>query len=153
MSVSNFTGGLQRNSLYNALYNLAAVGALLLSALLTLGAYGHFVAVWSQITGEDTALLRRFLLMLPGAILAGTAALNILFSKPLWQARGYALSATLAGNLFAMLYLIYLMIQGVPDHPIGVFLTLEMSMVILLIAIRGGLVWPAPGAGGQRPKR
>ncbi|WP_193164112.1 hypothetical protein [Microbulbifer hainanensis] len=143
MSASSSSRGLQRN----ALYNLAAAGAVLLGALLTLGAYGHFVAVWSQITGEDTALLRRLLLMLPGATLAGTAALNILFSKPLWQARAYALTVTLAGNLLALLYLIYLMIQGVPDHPIGVFLALEMSLVILLVALRAGLVWPAAGEG------
>lgn len=143
MSASSSSQGLQRN----ALYNLAAAGAVLLGVLITLGAYGHFVAVWSQITGEDTALLRRLLLMLPGATLAGTAALNILLSKPLWQARGYALTVTLVGNLLAMLYLIYLMIQGVPDHPIGVFLALEMSFVILLIAIRAGLVWPAASEG------
>ena len=138
MSASSSSPGLQQN----ALYSLVAAGAVLLGVLLTLGAYGHFVAIWPQVTGEDTALPRRLLLMLPGAMLAGTAALNILFSKPLWQARGYALTITLAGNLLTMLYLIYLMIQGVPDHPIGVFLALEMSLVILLVAIRAGLVWP-----------
>ncbi|WGL17217.1 hypothetical protein PVT68_02690 [Microbulbifer bruguierae] len=139
MSVSNSSAALP----HNALYKLAAAGALLLGVLLILGAYGHFVAVWSAITGEETGFLRRVLLMLPGAMLASTAALNILFTKPLWQARGYALTITLAGNLLTMLYLIYLMIQGVPDHPIGVFLALEMSQVILLVAIRAGLVWPA----------
>lgn len=139
MSASSSTEGVQRNPLYN----LAAVSALLLGALLTLGANGHFVAVWSQITSEDNDLIRRLLLILPGAMLAGTAVLNILLSKPLWQARGYALSITLASNLLATLYLIYLLIQGVPDHPIGVFLALEMSFVILLVAIRAGLVWPA----------
>ncbi|WP_078085613.1 hypothetical protein [Microbulbifer mangrovi] len=138
MSASSAIQSVQHNSLYR----LAAVGALLLSIFLALGAYGHFVAVWLQLAGEDTALLRRLLLMLPGVTLAGTATLNILFSKPLWQARDYALTATLTGNLAAMLYLIYLMIQGVPDHPIGVFLALEMSLVILLLGIRAGLVWP-----------
>ncbi|SDZ79675.1 hypothetical protein [Microbulbifer marinus] len=139
MSASSSSPGLQQN----ALYKVAAAGAVLLSVLLTLGANGHFVAIWAQVMSEDTALPRRLLLMLPGAMLAGTAALNILLSKPLWQARGYALSITLAGNLLATLYLIYLMIQGVPDHPIGVFLALEMSFVILLVVIRAGLVWPA----------
>ncbi|WP_226704511.1 hypothetical protein [Microbulbifer elongatus] len=141
MSASSSTEGVQRNTLYN----LAAVGALLLGALLTLGAYGHFIAVWSQITSQDNDFIRRLLLILPGAMLTGTAVLNILLSKPLWQARGYALSITLASNLLATLYLIYLMIQGVPDHPIGVFLALEMSLVILLVAIRVGLKWPAAG--------
>ena len=141
MSVSSSTERLQRNNLYN----LAAVGAVLLGALLTLGAYGHFVAIWPQVTGTETALLRRVLLVLPGVMLAGTATLNILLSKPLWQARSYALTITLAGNMLALLYLLYLMIQGVPGHPIGVFLALEMSLVTLLLAIRTGLVWPVSG--------
>ncbi|MEJ2419417.1 MAG: hypothetical protein P8Y45_21335 [Exilibacterium sp.] len=105
-----------------------------------MGAYGHFVAVWAQMTGEDTAIQRRLLLMLPGAMLAGTAVLNILLSKSLWQARGYALTVALMGT---MVYLIYLLIRVVPDHPIGIFLALETSYVILLLGIRAGLVWPA----------
>ncbi|MCQ3830698.1 hypothetical protein HXX02_14760 [Microbulbifer elongatus] len=138
MLVTNSNQDLHRNNLYN----LAAVGALLLAAFLTLGAYGHFVAIWAQAMSEDAALARRLLLMLPGTILAGAAALNMLFSRPLWQAHSYALTATLVGNLLATLYLIYLMITGVPDHPIGVFLTLETSLLILLTALRCGLVWP-----------
>ncbi|MFC6635598.1 hypothetical protein [Microbulbifer taiwanensis] len=137
--LSSPTSGLPRN----ALYNLAAVAAVFLSVFLTLGAYGHFAAVWVQMMGEDTAMLRRLLLMLPGAMLAGTAVLNILLSKPLWQARGFALTVALAGNLLTMAYLVYLLIRGVPGHPIGTFLALEMSYFILLVGIRAGLVWPA----------
>ncbi|MBB5210509.1 hypothetical protein [Microbulbifer hydrolyticus] len=139
MSVSSTTGDVQRNNLYN----VAAVGAVLLAALLILGAHGHFVAVWAQIMDGDAAMQRRLLLMLPGAMLAGTAVLNIFLSKSLWQERGYALSITLTANLVAMTYLVYLLVRGVADHPIGVFLTLEMSLVILLAGIRAGLVWPA----------
>ena len=142
MSVSDPVQGAQSN----ALYNLAAVGAVLLGALLTLGAYGHFVAVSAQIMDSDTAMQRRLLLMLPGAMLAGTAVLNILLSKSLWQERGYALSITLTANLVTMTYLVYLLVRGVADHPIGVFLALEMSFVILLAGIRAGLVWPAESA-------
>jgi len=137
--LSSPTSGLQRN----ALYNLTAGGAVLLGVFLTLGAYGHFVAVWAQMMGEDTALPRRLLLMLPGAMLAATAVLNLLISKSLWQARGYALTVALVGNLIAMVYLVYLLIRGVPGHPIGTFLALEMSYVILLVGLRAGLVWPA----------
>ena len=144
MSASSSTAPLQRNNLYN----LAAVNAVLLGALLTLGANGHFVAVWAQLIDQDAVIQHRLLLLLPGATLAGTALLNILLCKPLWQARGYALNITLAGNLLAMLYFIYLMLKGVPDHPIGVFLALEMSFVILLVVTRAGLAWPAPDATG-----
>ena len=139
MSASSATQDVQRN----ALYNLAAASAVFLGALLTLGAYGHFVAVWAQMLDGDAGLQRRLLLMLPGAMLAGTAVLNILLSKPLWQARSYALIAALVGNLLAMVYLVYLLIRGVPGHPIGTFLALEMSFVILLVGIQAGLVWPA----------
>ena len=150
MSASNPIQGSQSN----ALYNLAAVGAVFLGVLLTLGANGHFVAVWAQMVDSDAALQRRLLLMLPGAMLAGTAALNILLSKPLWQARRYALTAALIGNLITMLYLVYLLMQGVPGHPIGVFLALEMSFVILLLGIRAGLVWPAAAeTAADAPKR
>ncbi|MFD1217728.1 hypothetical protein [Microbulbifer celer] len=143
MSVSSTTPasptpGLQRN----ALYNLAAISTALLGFFLTLGAYGHFGAVWGEILDADTAARRRIFLMLPGVMLTATAVLNILLSKPLWQARSYALNVGLAGNLLTTSYLVYLLVRGVPDHPIGAFLALEISYVVLLAGIRAGLVWP-----------
>ncbi|WP_444946626.1 hypothetical protein ACJJIP_08275 [Microbulbifer sp. VTAC004] len=139
MLVSRSIRALQRN----ALYRLAAISAVILGLFLTLGAQGHFTAVWPLVASDGMGLSRRLLLMLPGVMLAGTAVLNFLLCKPLWQVRGYALNVTLAGNLLAMCYLFYLMIRGVPNHPIGVFLALEMSFVLLLVATRAGLVWPA----------
>ncbi|AQQ66676.1 hypothetical protein Mag101_02700 [Microbulbifer agarilyticus] len=132
-----------RDSQRNALYNLAAVGAVLLGLLLVLGARGHFVAVWPLLSDDSTGISRRLLLILPGVMLAGTAALNLLLCKSLWQRRDYAINLTLAANLIAAVYLIYLMVRGVPGHPIGTFLALETSFVILLAGIRFGLVWPA----------
>ncbi|WP_444922377.1 hypothetical protein ACJJID_08725 [Microbulbifer sp. CnH-101-G] len=139
MSDSKSTRALQRN----ALYRLAAIGAVILGLFLTLGAQGHFVAIWPMVISDEMDLSHGLLLMLPGVMLAGTAALNLLLCKPLWQERGYALNVTLTGNLLTMSYLFYLMIRGVPNHPIGVFLALEMSFVLLLVATRAGLVWPA----------
>lgn len=139
MSASRATRVLQ----HNALYRLAAIGAVILGLFLTLGAQGHFIAVWPLVTSDGMDLSRRLLLMLPGVMLAGTAVLNLLLCKPLWQDRRYALHVTLAGNLLTMGYLLYLMIRGVPNHPIGVFLALEVSFVLLLVATRAGLVWPA----------
>ncbi|WP_444931325.1 hypothetical protein ACJJIF_05965 [Microbulbifer sp. SSSA002] len=139
MLASRSRGDFQRN----ALYRLAAFGAVILGLFFTLGAQGHFVAIWPVVTSGEMGLSRRLLLMLPGVMLAGTVVLNLLLCKPLWQERGYALNVALAGNLLVMSYLLYLMIRGVPNHPIGVFLALEMSFVILLAGIRAGLVWPA----------
>ncbi|MCO1335992.1 hypothetical protein MO867_16805 [Microbulbifer sp. OS29] len=132
-----------RFSQRNALYRLAAIGAVILGLFLILGAQGHFIAVWPLVTSDGMGLTRRLLLLLPGVMLAGTAVLNLLLCKPLWQERGYALNITLAGNLLTMSYLLYLMIRGVSNHPIGVFLALETSFVIQLVGVRVGLVWPA----------
>ncbi|WP_226647725.1 hypothetical protein [Microbulbifer variabilis] len=139
MSDSRSTRVLQRN----ALYRLAAIGAVILGLFLTLGAQGHFVAIWPMVISEGMDLSHGLLLMLPGVMLAGTAVLNLLLCKPLWQERAYALNVTLTGNLLTMSYLFYLMIRGVPNHPIGVFLALEMSFVLLLVVTRAGLIWPA----------
>lgn len=149
MAAANTTAMKQRNGLYK----LATCGALLVSLLFCVGAYGHFVAVWWQIVGGDTDLQKRLLLLLPGAVLTGTAALNLLLSRTLWQARSYALNGLLAANFFTLCYLIYLMLSGVPGHPIGSFLVLVTSEVILLLAIRVGLVWPVESAASpQTPK-
>ncbi|WP_444936050.1 hypothetical protein ACJJIW_18790 [Microbulbifer sp. JMSA004] len=139
MSASRSKPALQRN----ALNRLAACGAVVLGLFFLLGAQGHFVATWPFITSDGIGLSRRLLLMLPGVMLAGTAVLNLLLCKPLWQERRYALNVTLAGNLLTMSYLLYLMIRGVPNHPIGTFLALEMSFVMLLVGTRAGMVWPA----------
>ncbi|WP_444893691.1 hypothetical protein ACJJIE_04465 [Microbulbifer sp. TRSA001] len=139
MSASRSKPALQRN----ALNRLAACGAVVLGLFFLLGAQGHFVATWPLVTSDGIGLSRRLLLMLPGVMLAGTAVLNLLLCKPLWQERRYALNVTLAGNLLTMSYLLYLMIRGVPNHPIGTFLALEMSFVMLLVGTRAGMVWPA----------
>ncbi|AWF81646.1 hypothetical protein BTJ40_12870 [Microbulbifer sp. A4B17] len=138
MSASRSNPALQRN----ALYRLAACGAVVLGLFLLLGAQGHFAAIWPLVTSDSIGLSRRLLLILPGVMLAGTAVLNLLLCKPLWQERRYALNVTLAGNLLTTSYLFYLMIRGVPNHPIGIFLALEMSFVLLLLVTRNGLVWP-----------
>ncbi|WP_444913589.1 hypothetical protein [Microbulbifer sp. TRSA007] len=138
MSASRSKPALQRN----ALYRLAACGTVVLGLFLFLGAQGHFVAIWPLVTSDGIGLFRRLLLMLPGVMLAGTAVLNLLLCKPLWQERRYALNVTLAVNLLTTSYLFYLMIRGVPNHPIGIFLALEMSFVLLLLVTRTGLVWP-----------
>jgi hypothetical protein len=129
----------------NSLYNLAAVGGALLGALLLLGAYGHFAAVWPMINDEpDTN--RRIALLFPGAALLATGLIDIALLIPLWKGKRRPLLLALVLNTLAMVYFGYLLYLNVaPDHPIGVFLALVASYVLLLSVIKAGLTWPATG--------
>ncbi len=129
----------------NSLYSLASVGGVLLGAFLLAGAYGHFEAVW-PIVGGDREPERRVALMLPGAVLLFTGLLNIGLCRALWIGAGWSLQLALAGNSLTAIYLGLLLYRSVvPDHPIGVFLALVSSFVLILAAIRVGLTWPATG--------
>ena len=139
MSVSEAGNESQRNSLYS----IAAVGGILLGAFLLAGAYGHFAAVWPGVTGEpDAATRERFSLLFPGIVLAATGVVNVALCRALWTGTYWALQLALAMNLLAAVYLGYLLTRGVPGHPIGEFLAVVLSYVVLLGAIRMGLIWP-----------
>ena len=126
---------------HNSLYPISATTGGLLTILLTLGAYGHFAAIWLQLVNSPEAW-RSALLALPGLMLAATAAINLLLFKPLWQTKHWALWGALTANALTLCYLVWLMWRGVPNHPIGVFLTLQLSYVIMLSATAAGLRWP-----------
>ena len=130
----------------NSLYSLASVGGVLLGAFLLAGAYGHFEAVWPMIdSGADSK--RRIALLLPGTVLLVTGLVNVGLCWTLWIGRHWSLHLALALNSLATIYIGYLLYRGVvPDHPIGIFLALVSSYVLLLGAIRAGLTWPATGA-------
>lgn len=129
----------------NALYRIASVGGLLMGLFLMSAAYGHFVAVWPVIDGSsDSSQSSRLSLLLPGLLLVTTALINIGLCRVLWIGMRWALHLALVFNVLAAMYLIYLLLgQAVPDHPIGPFVALVSSYIILLAAIRLGLVWPA----------
>ncbi len=128
----------------NALYSLAAVGGVLLGLFLLAGASGHFIAVWPSLDSAVTpSLVNRFNLLKPGLILLTTGLINIGVCRGLWMGKNWALQLALGCNVFTMIYFGWLLTKGVPDHPIGVFLASAASYVVLLGAIRVGLVWPA----------
>ncbi len=130
----------------NSLHSLASVFGVLLGAFLLAGAYGHFEAVWPIVDGGAEPE-RRVALLLPGAVLLFTGLLNIGLCRALWTGAGWALLLALAANSLAVLYLGFLLYQSVvPDHPIGTFLALVSSFVLILAALRAGLTWPATGA-------
>ena len=127
----------------NALYTLAAIGGALLGLLLIAAAYGHFSAVWPKIdAGTTDASKSRFVLLLPGLVLAITGLVDIALGRALGVGMRRALRVVLICNVLAALYLTYLLNAGVPDHPIGFFTTLLWCYVIVLGALQAGLVWP-----------
>ncbi len=126
----------------NLLHRLASIGGALLGAFLVAGALGHFTAIWPVLSTDGS----RFDLLLPGLMLMTTGLLDIALCQPLWKGTSWSLKLALGANACTTMYLAYLLNQGVPDHPIGAFLALVSSYVILLAAIRVGLVWPANAA-------
>lgn len=123
----------------NSLHRLASVGGALLGLFLLAGAFGHFTAVWPAIASDNN----RFTLLLPGLMLTTTGLLNIALCRLLWVGTTWSLNLALVVNVCTAMYLAYLLGQVVPDHPIGIFLAMVSSYVVLLAAIRAGLVWPA----------
>ena len=133
----------------NALWRLASGGGVLLGCFLLLAAYGHFSAVWPSIQ-SDAGLSGsgRFSLLLPGLLLIITGLIDIALCRVLWMGIRWALYPALVFNALAVIYLVFLMLsQSAPDHPIGPFVALVSSYIILLLAIRFGLIWPAVDNG------
>lgn len=133
----------------NSLWSLASGGGLLLGLFLLFAAYGHFTAVWPAIdSGTGSSGSSRFSLLLPGLFLVITGLIDIGLCRVLWIGMRWALHLALVFNVLAAMYLAYLLLsQGAPDHPIGPFVGLVSSYIILLAAIRLGLVWPAVDGG------
>lgn len=128
---------------------LASGGGLLLGIFLLFAAYGHFAAVLPTIeSGTGPSGSTRFSLLLPGLFLVTTGLIDIGLCRVLWIGMRWALHLALVFNVIAALYLVYLMLsQSAPNHPIGLFVGLVSSYIILLTAILLGLVWPAHGEG------
>jgi len=144
MSVFNSVNQSTRNSLYS----LASVGGALLGIFLIGGAYGHFAAVWPAADDAiHVADKNRFALLLPGLVLVVTGLINVGLCRVLWTGVSWSVQLALFINLFASIYLAYLMSTDIPNHPIGLFLALVSSQGLLLCAIRFGLVWPATDSG------
>jgi len=130
----------------NSLRRLAAVGGVLLGLFFVAGALGHFAAAWPAVDGGATASGKsRFAILLPGLILVSAGLVNVGLCKALWSGSAWSLQLALVINVVATAYLAHLLSKGMPGHPIGIFVALVSSHVILLGAIRLGLVWPANG--------
>jgi hypothetical protein len=135
----------------NSLHRLASAGAILLGVFLLAGASGHFAAVWPTLQSGMTASgSGRLALLLPGLMLMTTGLINIALCRALWTGTVWAQQLALLFNGITAVYLAYLLHSGVPDHPIGLFLAVVCSDLIVLGALRMGLVWPAADASSVR---
>lgn len=127
----------------NWLPRLASAGAALLSVFLLLGAWGHLQAVTDTVFGAGAgSTADRMALMLPFAILAMAGVTNLGICRWLWSGTAFALHLALAANALALSYLLYLLVVGVPDHPVGLFTALVLCEWLVLAAVRLGLEWP-----------
>ena len=127
----------------NGLHALASVGGLLAGLFLLAGAAGHFAAVWPAMDGATDPLDEtRLRLFLPGLMLAVPGLTNIILCRAVWIGRQWPVDLLFIMNFIAAGYLAYQLVQDLPGHPIGFFLALVSSYVLLLAAVRVGLVWP-----------
>ncbi|MDO3387160.1 hypothetical protein QWI17_15035 [Gilvimarinus sp. SDUM040013] len=134
----------------NGLYQLAAAGGFLLGLFLLAGATGHLSAVWATALGaEHRFAASQLSLLLPGLILALAAGANLLTCRALWRSRRWALHVVFAINAIATLYFAYLLQRGVPGHPIGFFLAVTASQLVIITSIKLGLLWPAERSSEQ----
>lgn len=146
MSDSELTLALASNSLYR----VAAGGGVVLGVFLLLGGFGHLQAVRPALEqAGSTSDASAFALLLPALMLLTTGLIDIALCRALWRGSAWSLNLALLSNTLATTYLMYLLAQGVPGHPIGLFLALVASFVLLLGVIRLGLVWPAAASSAE----
>ena len=135
----------------NGLHRLAAAGAVLVGVFLLMGAAGHFEAVLPVIDDPEREA-NGFALLLPGLILAAAGVFSVSLCKALWDAARWAVNVALTTNALALIYLLYLMWRGVPDHPVALFTGIVACNLLVLVVTRAGLTWPAepPSSTGGR---
>ncbi len=114
-------------------HRLAAVLAAAVGVFLLLGAFGHLDAVWAL--ARDWSF-ESLLLLLPGAILLVIGLFNLLATGPLWTGRPGVLSIALGLNTGLLAYLVYLLLRGVPGHPLLFFTGLVSGLLVLLAVSR-----------------
>jgi hypothetical protein len=112
---------------------MAAVLAAAVGLFLLLGAFGHLDAVWTLARDWSVESL---LLLLPGAILLVIGLFNLLATGPLWTGRQGVLSIALGLNTGLLAYLVFLLLRGVPGHPLLFFAGLVFALLVLLAASR-----------------
>ncbi|MEM9305370.1 MAG: hypothetical protein AAGE01_24895 [Pseudomonadota bacterium] len=129
----------------NSLPRVASGAGVFVGIFLLLGGLGHLSGVQAALErAAATPDESTFILILPALLLISAGAINLGLCIPLWRGLGWSINSALIANVLTTAYVAYLLSAGVPDHPIGTFLAILASFVVLLGALRAGLVWPAP---------
>lgn len=128
-----------RGDVENGLDRLGAAGSAVLGLFLLAGGAGHVAAVWPAATGQGSMLV-----LVPGLLLLAAAVFNLAAGVWLWRGQTGWQWAALAVNGVLAVYLATVLLTGVPDHPIGAFLVVVCSQMIVLGALLAGLQWKSP---------
>jgi uncharacterized membrane protein len=84
---------------------------------------------------------------MPGTVLALGSITNVVLCRLLWTGSRGAQHVALVINSLVLLYLVYLLIRGMPDHPITIFTGVVACYLAVLASARAGLAWPQQKAG------
>ena len=115
-----------------------AIVAVLVGIFLVLGGWGHLQAVGPGVWGaEDGVTSAGAIKLLPTAILLVGGLLNIALCKPLWDSRQWAYAVCIVITAAALVYLFYLLLSDLQDHPIPVFVGIVSAYLFSLIVTWG----------------
>lgn len=111
-------------------YRLAALAAAAVGVFLLLGSFGHLGATWPLVQNTSVA---GWLLLLPGVFLLLLGLFNLLATWGLWKGSPALYSTAMALNGIFLAYLAFLLVSGLPGHPLW-FFTLMMGIYCCLLA-------------------
>jgi len=122
---------------YKLLCKISAFAAVLVGVFLILGGYGHLEAIIAGIRSQGEQPGMAFLpRMATGGVLLIPGLFNIAASPWIWLGKSQALLLSLVLTLASFLYFVYLLVVGVPDHPIAAFAVIVGAYLALLIFTR-----------------
>jgi hypothetical protein len=123
-------------------YRLTALAAAAVGIFLLLGSFGHLGATWPLVKETSVAGL---LLLLPGIFLLGLGLFNLFATWGLWKGSQPLYSTAVGLNGIFLAYLAFLLLSGLPGHPLWFFILMMGIYCGLLAVVR---LTSAPGEPG-----
>jgi hypothetical protein len=118
------------------LFRFTSVAAFVVGVFLILGGAGHLQAIYEQIqTNHLTINFGLIPALASGGVLVIPGALNLFICPWIGKGGNRAVLWCIFATLAAFLYLAYLMVTGVPDHPIMLFTLIVGAYLVLLISV------------------